>query len=117
MNIGSYIGNWLSCSQTSGTCGYSNDVSQATKFYIIKLSSDVYQLQVFNSLLFLKNSNEVMSISSSSASNKDSGFIWTRSSTNCQLNSNFTGTLVVSKYQQYDSEILLIISLSAFDLC
>ncbi len=86
LNIGSTTGIWLSCSQKIGTCGYSNDVSQATKFYITQSSSDAYQLQVFNSSLLLKNSNGVMSISS--ASSTDSGFKWTRSLTNCQLNNN-----------------------------
>jgi hypothetical protein len=88
LNIGPTTCIWLSCSQTSGTCGYSNDVSQATKFYITKSSSDVYQLQVFDSSLLLKNSNGVMSISSSSASSTNLGFKWTRSLTNCKLNNN-----------------------------
>jgi hypothetical protein len=88
LNIGSTTGIWLSCSQTIGICGYSNDASQATKFYITQSSSDAYQLQVFDSSLLLKNSNRVMSISSSPASSTDSGFKWTRSLTNCQLNNN-----------------------------
>ena len=103
MNIGSTTGIWLSCSQTFGTCGYSTDVSQATRFYITQSSSDAYQLQVFNSSLLLKNSNGVMSISSSSASSTDSGFKWTRSLTNLII-INFTGTLIASKYQQYNNE-------------
>ena len=84
MNIASL--SWLSCSILIGTCNYSSNISQATNFFISKLSTDVYQFQMIsNPKYYLRNSLGSITISTSSS---DPSFQWTQSLTNCQLTNN-----------------------------
>ena len=85
MNIVASL-SWLSCSILSGTCNYSSNISQATNFFISKLSTDVYQFQMIsNPKYYLRNSRGSITISSSSS---DPSFQWTQSLTICPLANN-----------------------------